>query len=160
MKTFWKIVLAIVIALVLAQVLHMVEAQLTMNYYMDEAYFGVWSKIMMPEAGPPPAGFYYYSIGFSLVGWIFFVLVYYILGSAIYGSKAVKGLWYGLFMFLVGGVPGFLMLLLLINLPIALVLWWMFFSLIINVLAGLFTALLVMPRHAFKIVEKTEVEIN
>ena len=110
MRTFWKIVLAIIIALALAQVLHMVEAQFTMDYYTDEAYFGVWSKIMMPDEGPPPASFYYYSIGFGLIMWIFFVLVYYLLGSAVPGRGAGRGIMYGLLVYLVGGLPGFLML--------------------------------------------------
>jgi len=160
MKTFWKIILAIIIVLIVAQALHFIEAQLTMDYYTDEAYFGVWSKIMMPEMGPPPASFMYYSVGFGLITWIFFVLVYYLLGSAVPGRKAGRGVMYGLLMFLVGGIPGFLMLILLINLPLGIVFWWMGTGLIISLLNGLIVALIVKPKLELRIVEKTEIEVK
>ncbi len=40
---------------ILAQIVHTLESILTMGYYTDPAYFQVWSKVMMPAAGPPPA---------------------------------------------------------------------------------------------------------
>ncbi|MCJ7743432.1 MAG: hypothetical protein MUO99_02595, partial [Dehalococcoidales bacterium] len=40
-------------------------AMADMNYYLDANYFPVWSKIMMPAAGPPPATFMYTGIVFQ-----------------------------------------------------------------------------------------------
>lgn len=160
MKTIWKAVLAVIIMIVIAMIINTVIAQFTMSYYTDPAYFGVWSKVMMPAEGPPPASFFWYSALFQLITAIFFVLIYYLLGSAVPGRKANQGLMYGLFVFLVGALPGMLSLILLINLPIGIVLWWMLSGLIVSLLAGLFTALLVNPKHELKIIKKTEVEIK
>ena len=66
---------------------------------------------------------------------------------------------YGLLMFLVGGVPGFLMLILLINLPLGIVFWWMGTGLIISLLNGLIVSL-VKPKLELIIVEKTEIKVK
>jgi len=160
MKNFWKAVLAVIIMIVIAMIINTVIAQFTMSYYEDPAYFGVWSKLMMPVEGPPPASFFLYSALFQLIAAVFFVLVFYLLGSAVPGRKAVRGLIYGVLIFLVGSFPGMLSSFLLVNLPIGLVLWWMLSGLIIGLLAGLFTALLVLPKHELKIVKTTEVEVK
>ncbi len=160
MKNFWKALLAVVIMIVIAMIINTVIAQFTMSYYQDPAYFSVWSKLMMPAEGPPPASFFWYSALFQLIAAAFFVLVYYFVGSAVPGRKAGRGVMYGIFVFLIGSLPGFLSLFLLINLPFGIVLWWLLSGLIISVLAGLFTALLVKPKHEVKIIKTTEVEVK
>ena len=50
---------------IVSQIIHSIEAFATMDFYLDPNYFGVWSKIMMPGPGPPPAEFYYYSIDYD-----------------------------------------------------------------------------------------------
>lgn len=84
--TFWiqkinwgKTFLVAVIYTVIAYVVHMIEAMLTLKYYMDPQYAGLWSKIMMPTAGPPPMEFTVMSLVFSLVTGISIVLIYYYL---------------------------------------------------------------------------------
>lgn len=39
----------------------MIEPVLTIQYYMMPQYFDVWSRLMMPKAGPPPTEFYVLS---------------------------------------------------------------------------------------------------
>lgn len=84
--TFWikelsirKILLTSVIFTVISFVLHQVEALLTMKYYLMPQYFGVWSKIMMPSNGPPPASFMITSLIFTFVTGISITLIYYYL---------------------------------------------------------------------------------
>ena len=45
---------------IIALIVHWIFAYVGMDYYLDPAYFPVWSKLMMPTAGPPPASFLYY----------------------------------------------------------------------------------------------------
>jgi len=96
---------------------------------------------MMPTAGPPPAAFYYYSLAFSFIGGLFFAGVYSVIVNGIQGKKLLnKGMIYGLLIWLVAGIPGYLSLILLVNLPIDLVIYWTVTSLIVYLLAGVTTA--------------------
>ncbi|MFH1332255.1 MAG: hypothetical protein ABIH63_03135 [archaeon] len=137
----WRVFWAGVLFAVLGQIVHTIESFLTMSYYTNPAYFAVWSKLMMPTAGPPPASFYAYSIIFGIVSGILVALVYGVVRNSVPGNTvAKKGLNYGLLVFLVAGVPSFLSMLLLINLPAALILSWAFSSLVINLVGGMILA--------------------
>jgi hypothetical protein len=143
----WKKLLMITVAMtVIAQVIHTLESILTLGYYMDPAYFGVWSKIMMPTAGPPPAAFYYYSVTFALVSWAIFGFVYEKLGGAIREKGDIrKGLKFGMFVFLIAGIPTALTMYLLINLPSALLATWTLVQLILYLIGGVVAAKLIKP---------------
>ncbi|MFH0834883.1 MAG: hypothetical protein V1881_00900 [Candidatus Micrarchaeota archaeon] len=119
---------------VIAEIAHVVEAMLTMNYYLDPAYFGTWSKIMMPAAGAPPAEFYMYSIVFALVTGALFAYVYSVVRGAL--PKKNTGIWYGKLVWLVAGFPGSLSMYLMFNMPVGLIAAWTVSSLIIYVAAG------------------------
>ncbi|HUT21955.1 MAG TPA: hypothetical protein VMX18_00940 [Candidatus Bipolaricaulota bacterium] len=160
MKNFWKALLAVIIMVIVAELIQTVIAQFSMSYYMDEAYFGLWSKLMMPEAGPPPASFMVYSVLSQLASAIIAVFVFYLLGSAVPGSGAKRGLLFGLLMFLVAGISSMLTFVLLLNIPFGLIMWWTLASLLIFLISGLFIGLLVAPRYELRIVEKTELEIK
>lgn len=84
--TFWiskiswgKVLLTAAIFTVISYVVHMIEAMLTIKYYMMPQYFGLWSKLMMPSAGPPPVAFTITSIIFTFVTGISIALIYYYL---------------------------------------------------------------------------------
>ena len=133
--------------MVIGQVVHTVESLLTIGYYMDPAYFGVWSKIMMPTAGPPGAEFYAYSLAFSLVSWTIFGYVYEKLGRAIEEKKiSRKGLEFGALVFLVAGIPGALTMYLLINLPSGLLAAWTISQLILYLIGGVIAAKLIKSK--------------
>lgn len=139
--SLWRVFASGVLFAVIAQVVHTVCSFLGMSFYTNPDYFAVWSKIMMPTAGPPPASFYAYSILFGLLGGILFALVYAVLKGGIpVRSIAKRGLLYGFLIFLVGGIPGYLSLILLINLPFALVVLWALETLIIDLLGGIIVA--------------------
>lgn len=77
-KINWgKLILAGVIYTVVATVIHEAEAFLDMKYYVDPAFFGLWSKIMMPSAGPPPASFFITSAIITFATGVMLALVYY-----------------------------------------------------------------------------------
>jgi len=139
--SLWRVLASGVLFAIVAQVLHTVCAFLAMSFYTNPDYFSVWSKIMMPAAGPPPASFYAYSILFGLLSGILFALVYTVIKGGIpVKAIAKKGLFYGFLVFLVGGVPGYLALILLVNLPFALIIIWAAETLVINLLGGMIAA--------------------
>lgn len=134
----WRIFWAGVLFGVLAQIVHTVGAYLTMGYYTMPQYLDVWSKIMMPAAGPPPASFMVYSLLFSIIGGILVAIVYAVVKVSVPGNTIAKrGLNYGLLIFLIGGIPGYLSMLLLINLPASLVLYWAFETLVVDLVGGM-----------------------
>ena len=133
----WKIFLSLVLLVIVAQVIHTVEAMLTMQYYTDPAYAAVWSKIMCPNAGPPPATFYYCSLAIGALAWFLFMLVYAVVKSAVPGANGwQKGAMYGLLVWLVAGLPAMLSMGSLINLPMILVAAWIISQLIVDLING------------------------
>lgn len=134
----WKIIVTGLIITVISQVIHSACANLSMDFYTEEKYFPVWSKIMMPEPGPPPMSFLYYSIGFGIITGIIYTAVYvFIRGSLPNNNLTRKGIDLGLLLFFVAGVPGYLSMYLLINLPMMLIIYWAIEGLIIYLLSGI-----------------------
>jgi len=134
----WKrIIGAGIVFAIIAQVMHTIEAFLTMNYYTMPDYFAVWSKVMMPTAGPPPMEFYVISIVFGIITGVIFAAVYSMFKDNVPGAGTKKGLCYGGILFLVAGIPFGLTMYLLINLPMMLLVWWNIFSLIIYLIGGI-----------------------
>ncbi len=140
-KKAGRIVLAGAIFMAISYVIHMLGAFVDMGYYTDPNYFKIWSKLMMPTAGPPPMEFTLYSLLFSLIGGILFALVYYYVKDAIKIKGAVKkGLFYGLLIVLIALIPGSLSMILLFNLPLLLVVSWAVQGAIVYLLSGMVTA--------------------
>ncbi|MDD5043384.1 MAG: hypothetical protein PHD51_01790 [Patescibacteria group bacterium] len=129
---------------VLAQIVHTVGAMVSMKYYLDPQYFAVWSKLMMPEAGPPPTSFMYYSFIFSFIGALIFTGLYIFLRNKIFGevSKTKSGLFYGAMYFLAAVIPYSLTMVLLINLPAGLLICWAAESVIVYLLGGMLAAVI------------------
>jgi len=74
-----KVLIVGLIYTLISMVVRQVEAMLTLSYYMDPQYFGLWSKLMMPKAGPPPAEFMVMSLIFSMVTGVSISIIYYYL---------------------------------------------------------------------------------
>ncbi len=136
-----KIIITAIIYMIISQVIHFIGAMVTMTYYMDPQYHKVWSVFMMPVAGPPPLSFTLLGLAFALINASIFVSVYAIIKNGIPGQIPIqKGLMYGFLVFLLVGVSFFLALLLLVNLPINLLVYWLFEGLVIYLINGLITA--------------------
>ena len=138
-----KIILAGVAFAAVSQLIHSLGATLTMGFYFDPAYFPVWSKVMMPGPGPPPASFYYYSIAFGLVNGIVLAFAFAIIRGGIPGRGLKKGLLFGLLVFLIASLPSSLSLYLLINLPVALIIYWTVEGFVACLIGGAIIGLLV-----------------
>ena len=132
-----KLILAAIAYTIVAQVIHTLEAFATMGYYSDPAFFAVWSKVMMPGPGAPPASFYIYSLVFGFITALIVGYGYGMVKSAIPGTGMRKGINYGLFLFFIVGIPYFLSTYLLINLPLGLLVTWLVSGLIIFAFGGI-----------------------
>jgi hypothetical protein len=135
----WKnTFLAAVAFTIIAQIFHSLFAFLGMSYYTNELYFPVWSELMMPTAGPPPFSFTLYSLLFGFIIALIYAYVYNWVKSCIQGKTLIeKGLCFGLGLFLVSNLPGYLAMILLINLPLGLIGLWLVESLLISLIGGL-----------------------
>jgi uncharacterized membrane protein YeaQ/YmgE (transglycosylase-associated protein family) len=136
-----RIIIAGIIFAVIAEIIHSIGAYASMKYYTMPEYFPVWSKIMMPSAGPPPTSFMIYGLVFSFITGFLLAMVYSVIKEGI-PAKALnkKGLIFGLLLFLIAGIPGALSMYLLINLPIALIIGWTIEDLIVYLVGGIVIA--------------------
>ncbi len=72
-----KLLLVAGIYTVVATILRQIEAVLTMNFYLLPEHFGVWSKIMMPNIGPPPVEFFLSSAVITFATGLSITIIYY-----------------------------------------------------------------------------------
>lgn len=134
---FKKLLVAAVVFAVLAQAVHTVSSIATMSYYVDPVFFGVWSKVMMPGQGAPPAEFYYFSIAFAFVTGLLYAVGFESVKKALPGKGVKKGLTFALLLYGLAGVPMTLTLYLVVNLPLGLLAVWNFVDgLLLFALAG------------------------
>ena len=71
-----KILLVGILYTVFATVIRQIEVVLTMKYYQMPEFFGVWSKIMMPTAGPPSSNFIIMSLILTFYPGVSLALIY------------------------------------------------------------------------------------
>jgi len=119
-----KVFLAAFLYLVISFVIRQIEATLTMKYYLMPEYFGVWSKAMMPNAGPPPASFFILSLTFTFITGLTFAAFYDFIKGLLPKSFWPKILAFTEIMILLMLVISYLPMYLLINLPLSLISSW------------------------------------
>lgn len=120
-----KILLAGFWYTVIAVMLQQIEVVFTMKYYQDPALAPIWSKLMMPSAGPPPLAFFIISFVFTFGTGCTLAAVYeftHDLFGAGYWKKVI-----GFTDVMVGLsiVFGFFPMYLLLNIPVGLLGWWL-----------------------------------
>lgn len=128
---FKQLLLASTVYTVIAFVVHQLEAFFTMKYYLMPEYFGIWSKLMMPKAGPPPTEFYSSSLLFSFMGGFAYGYIYWLVKSVL-----PKAFWKRVFcyadMLLAVSLVSFIMpTYLLLNVPTGLLISWFLSSAVI-----------------------------
>lgn len=130
-----KVLVAGLVYLVVATVINQIEAILTMSYYKIPAYFGLWSKIMMPSAGPPPLRFFIMSISFSLLSGITVAAIYEILKENLEKGFWMRILNFTLVIFWISIIFFTLPIYLLFNVPTGLLISWVIGEFLIVFLA-------------------------
>ncbi len=116
-KAVKPVLIAAVLFTLTSQLVIMFESAATMDIYLMPEYFPVWSKLMMPDMGPPPLTFFVISVLVSFALALIYAVIFRIVAPGIPGKGIVRGLSYGLILFFLSGVPSLLGMFLLINLP-------------------------------------------
>ena len=137
MNKIAAIVAAGIVYAVISMVVNTLWAFIDMPYYLMQEYFAVWSKLMMPTAGPPGGEFYVASFVFTLVAGLIFAGVYSRVKASIRDKGIRKGLRFGFGIFLISVIPGMFSLYLLINLPTMLIVSWTVSGLVTSLLGGI-----------------------
>ncbi|MBM3255866.1 MAG: hypothetical protein FJZ04_00120 [Candidatus Moranbacteria bacterium] len=134
----WKKVLVCgFIALIIAIVVRQIEAMLTMDYYKMPELFGVWSKLMMPQAGPPGVEFFLVSILSAFLSGTTLAALYEIIRDKLETGTWKRALNFTCFALWLGIIFFTLPVILLINLPLELMSIWFISSAIILFLSSL-----------------------
>jgi len=138
-----KVLLSGFIYLVIAAIVRQIEAIITMNYYKMPAYFGLWSKVMMPKAGHPPLKFFLISFLFSLLTGITLAVLYEIIKEKLEKKYWMRILNFTLLTAWLSLIFFTLPVYLIFNAPIALILCWFVSATVIFFLATIvFTKIL------------------
>ncbi len=138
MKIRWgKVILSSLAFFVIAMVVRQIEAMLTMKYYLMPEFFSVWSKVMMPSAGPPPFSFHLISALFSLVTGITLAIFYDFIKDNFKGGAWGRIYGFTVWVFWLSVIFFAFTAYLLVNLPAGLQVWWMASSLIVYFLSAI-----------------------
>lgn len=133
----WKhVFLSGLIYTILATIVHEIEAFIMIGQYTNPAYFGVWSKFMMPVAGPPPASFFITSTVLTFVSGISLAVVYYYVKEMLPKKNMQRTFFFADILiglsFVFFTLPAYLMF----NIPPALLVSWFVSSFVILVAAS------------------------
>lgn len=126
-----KVLLFGIIFAAISFVIHQIEALLTIKYYMMPAYFGVWSKLMMPTNGPPPTSFMITSLVFGFVTGVSVCLIYYYLRDHLPNDMFKRTFYFADLMIATSFVFSTLPMYLMINVPLGLIISWFISNFII-----------------------------
>lgn len=136
-KFHWKkIIIASIILTVIDVVVRQIEAFMTMKYYLMPEYFGLWSKLMMPKAGPPPAEFFIISILFSFLTSLVLATVFVYVKDVFPKQYWMRVLGYAKITILFMLIFSYLPMILLINVPYTLLGSWFISSALIVIIGS------------------------
>jgi len=121
---------------VIATIVHQIEAFLMMDYYTMPAYFGVWSKLMMPSKGPPPMEFFLVSLIITFVSGVSLALIYYYVRDILPKKFWLRVTFFADLMVATSFIFSTLPMYVLINLPMQLLISWFISGFIILVAAS------------------------
>ncbi|PIR93763.1 hypothetical protein COT97_04850 [Candidatus Falkowbacteria bacterium CG10_big_fil_rev_8_21_14_0_10_39_11] len=136
-----RIIFSAVIFSVILQVVHAIGSFVAMDLYDYPGVKNFWFGFWVPDGNVLPLKFYFYSIIFSLVTGLVLSLIFLYIRPAIMATGFLKqGLVYGLILFLVSDVTITLNLALTLDLPVTLLVVWMYENLVTYLIAGVGTA--------------------
>lgn len=128
-----KSFLVAILFFIFSMVVRQIEVMLTIKYYMMPEYFGTWSKVMMPGAGPPPPSFFITSAVFTLATGLSITMIYYYVRKMLPKSFIKRTFFFADLMIATSFIFFTLPVYLLFNVPFALLVSWFISSFIILV---------------------------
>ena len=146
-RTPLRILSASLAFLVISQLLHVVGLFITMDYYGQADYYGIWSPLLISASnlntGIP---FFYTNMVLGFIGAVLFVVVFTVLGRSLRGGAVESGMMFGLLVFLVAIVPDSFSVFMLLNVPLEIIIFWTLESFIIFILGGAFAGRMLVSR--------------
>jgi hypothetical protein len=119
-----KVLLIGLLYTIIATVIRQLEVIWTMRYYTMPQYFGVWSKLMMPTAGPPPFAFMVTSMVLTFASGMALTLIYYYLKEYLPTGFWRRATFFADVLVSTSLIFFTLPVYLLFNVPAALLGWW------------------------------------
>lgn len=143
-KLNWKkIALAALVFAVISFVIRQVEAMTTLSFYMDPAYFGVWSKLMTPDAGPPPPQFMFVGGALTYFSGLVLATFYDFVKSLLPKDFWGRVVSFTTIVSVLSLIFGYLLMYMLFNVPAMLLIIWFLVGILITALATMaFTKIL------------------
>ena len=129
----------VVIVGVVVGILHSLWAWLTCGWLFNWVYTLEPTFVWKP---PDQMPFVWMTIG-GVVAAFLLALVYALIQKGLPGKGIVKGLWYGLFVWLVGGLPGTWSLAVTTVMATGVVIYWIINFLVVSLWSGLLIAAIV-----------------
>lgn len=124
-KIHWrKVWVAAFAYLVIAFVFRQIEVVLTMDFYKNPEYFGVWSRLMMPMTGPPPISFFVASFIFTYLTGVTLAALYEFIKPLLPKEVKVRFYVYSKIVIVLAAVFFTLPVWLLFNVPLNLLVIW------------------------------------
>ncbi|MCL5432631.1 MAG: hypothetical protein M1524_00755 [Patescibacteria group bacterium] len=137
-KNRWdKIFIAAILYTAIAMLARQAEAILTLDYYKMPEYFGVWSKLMMPNAGPPPAGFLGISILLTFIGGLVLAIFYNYIKTLLPDKLIKRAFSYTEIVAVIMLVLSYFPMYMMFHLPFALLVYWFITGVIIVFLSSI-----------------------
>lgn len=130
-----KVLLVGFLYTIIAMVVRQLEVLWTMKYYTMPEFFGVWSKTMMPTAGPPPMEFMIVSAIITFTSGVAITIIYYYLKDYLPKGFWKRSTFFADILVSTSFVFFTLPVFLLFNVPLALLAYW-FGSTFVIVLAS------------------------
>jgi hypothetical protein len=110
---------------IIAMVIHQIEAIFTVGYYQIPEYFGVWNKLMMSDQGGPKPIFVIISTLFALITGFILATTYFFLKDHLSQGYWTKVLSFTLLLSVISVVTFTLPAILLFNVPILMMFYWL-----------------------------------
>jgi len=89
-KAVKPVFIAAVLFTLTTQLVIMSESTATMDIYLMPEYFPVWSRLMMPDMGPPPVTFFLMSVLVSFALALIYAVVFRIVAHGIPGEGITR----------------------------------------------------------------------
>jgi hypothetical protein len=138
---YFKLVLCGIIFAVIAQIVHSIGVFLSLRYYQSPDFSQVFNPLMISQQGPPPSEFILLALVFGIIQGVFVSYLYLVLKKGVPGKTVLhKGLIYGNIIFIITTVSGSFAMILMVNLPLAIVGAWAVENLITYLLSGMIIA--------------------
>ncbi len=132
-----KVLLIGLLYTIIATVIRQLEVMWTIRYYMMPEYFGVWSKLMMPTAGPPPFEFMVTSMIFTFAGGMAIAIIYYYLKEYLPKGFWMRATFFADILVSTSFIFFTLPVFLLFNVPLELLGWWFVSTFVVLLLTSI-----------------------